>query len=274
MRLAIILFLVGSLLGGESTARAIEDAIPVNPEQILERALRQNFAPNYARVTLENVDTKRGKRRLKGELGVWTVERDNEYCLFGQFFAPTTVRNTTMLVMERAIDGGSNDYWMYLPSIRNRRRISGASRGDAFFGTELSQGDMEFRRGEHFSVLRMEESMLDDEPVYVFVLRPRFASGYDQTTMMIAKSDGALLRVTQEKMQGTELVPVRMIDIGRKNIMAVGGRALPTKLVAWDPKTPERTTEVTWKERVIDPTIRVPVCTQQALQQGRKPPKK
>lgn len=54
--------------------------------------------------------------------------------------SPANVRDTALLVHDHA--DAQDDQWLYLPSMRKVRRISAASRGDYFLGTDLTYDDI------------------------------------------------------------------------------------------------------------------------------------
>ncbi len=57
-----------------------------------------------------------------------------------RFVAPPDVSGTTMLIHD--YENRGDDMWIYLPAMRNTRRIVSSERGRSFMGTEFSNADM------------------------------------------------------------------------------------------------------------------------------------
>ncbi len=57
-----------------------------------------------------------------------------------RFIAPPDVSGTTMLIHD--YENRGDDMWIYLPAMRNTRRIVSSERGRSFMGTEFSNADM------------------------------------------------------------------------------------------------------------------------------------
>src|SRR6266481_4957236 len=69
------------------------------------------------------------------------------------FTEPSDVKGLGTLLVEKS--DGEDDIWVYLPSLRQTRRIQASNKGDAFLGTDFSYGDvLGYRVNEWIHVVR------------------------------------------------------------------------------------------------------------------------
>jgi len=280
MRSFFAVLAIGFLLWGGSPARALEDAIPESPEEILADAFGQYFSTGYSVVSFTNIDTTRDeddpkRERLMGRIGTWLLEEDpGQYCVYGEFVAPASKRGQRFLVKERPRDEvdqpRANDYWITLGfsgSAMKRRRISGSQRKDEFHATTLSQGDVEFRRGNDWDPERIENEMFEGEKVYVFYVRPRFNGGYEEAEIIVATDDRAILRIIQFEVNGNTRTPMREIYIGRDNVITQDGVSIPKMLIVRDlAGRSHLMTRVVWEERDVGRKPKQRTCVESSLE--------
>jgi outer membrane lipoprotein-sorting protein len=57
-----------------------------------------------------------------------------------RFLSPAEVAGTTILIYDH--DSKDDDMWIYMPSLRNTRRIISSEKGKSFMGSEFSNADM------------------------------------------------------------------------------------------------------------------------------------
>ncbi len=258
LRVLAAAVLVGTVPAGHGSAAA-EDHANAGDETraaraLLDQALRNFNADRHEQVRFTNY---RGdKKRFQRGMEIWVQRHEERYRVLGVFTEPEGIRGTAVLVLPRdPVDSEdeqvpSNQYFIYFPSLRRVKRVSGVQRADAFFGTYLSQGDVEPRLADDYRVLEMEERQLDGEPVYAVSVAPRFEAGYDRALFTIAVRDRALLGIDQYSVGSL----VRSIRTRRNWLEEVKGHVLPQRIVVGDGKG-RGTTEVVVSDRVVDPEI-------------------
>lgn len=74
------------------------------------------------------------------------------------FRSPASVKNTRFLQVENA--DRANDKWIYLPALRNTRRVASSEGDKSFMGTDATYDDMETRKVE-----RDNHELLGEEKV-------------------------------------------------------------------------------------------------------------
>lgn len=267
-RLPLLLPVLAVALVAAEAWSAREDALPRSPERVLERALANLNAERYERIRFTNyVGEEKG---LERELELWVKQEGRRYKVYANFTAPQRVRGTGVLIIPPSDPAPQarvepNQYFLYLPALRSVRRVSGAQRADPFFGTELSQGDVEPHPASDFRVLAMEEDRLDGEAVLLLTIEPRFEAGYDRAVFTVAARDGATLRIEQYREDRDE--PRRRIVIEREWLESADGHVLPRRLVAHGPAA--RRTEVEFVERQLDSGIPDRLFSVSTLTRGR-----
>lgn len=112
-----------------------------------------------------------------------------------RFLTPQNVEGIAFVQLEHA--DADNDRWLYLPSQRRTRRISGSTKTDSFVGTDFSFEDFEILDGQvggrnrTYQLLR--EEVRDGEACWVIEAMPatdeeRAISGYGKRLIWVAKS--------------------------------------------------------------------------------------
>lgn len=229
---------------------------PALPQRLLAEALENLYPNGHERVQFVNYTGDR--RGFQQEIQVSIKKSDGTYRVLGVFTSPPSVRGTAFLILpptEPAAEDSrvpANDYFVYLPALGKVRRISGAQRADSFFGTLLSQGDVEPHPGTHYQVASMREAKLEGEPVYELDAKPLFEGGYDRVRFAIAQKDLAVLRVEQYR-EGDE-VAIRTMETRRAWVEEIDGYALPARVIVADGRR-RRSTEVVFSDRRLKEDI-------------------
>jgi hypothetical protein len=181
--------------------------------------------------------------------------------------SPAYLRGMTILTIEK--DAGSHDAFVFLPALGKVRRITTVQKGDAFFGSDVTYGDLERKRVEEFDLEALETAEFDGEAVYVIRGALVRKGNYSRTEFVIAQSDGAIL-VNRYYKRGQDS-PYRVITAPRASIVARDGHVLPTRLIMRD-ELRGSTTEVLIHDLRVNPPLDDRLFTVATLEQGRKLP--
>ena len=100
-----------------------------------------------------------------------------------RFVSPAEIKGVAALTHEHP--GGSDDNWLYLPSTKRVRRISGANKTASFQGTEFTYEDLSTLELDDYDWLFLEEAEIEREgakiPVYLVEARPNYRdTGYSR----------------------------------------------------------------------------------------------
>lgn len=115
-----------------------------------------------------------------------------------RFLAPAEIKGVSALTFENP--GSSDDNWLYLPSTKRVRRISGANNTSSFQGTEFTYEDLSSLDPSEYEWRFVKETELErgDEKTAVYQLsaRPTYKdTGYSRLTVYVNKKTWAQERI-------------------------------------------------------------------------------
>ncbi|MBO8449881.1 MAG: outer membrane lipoprotein-sorting protein [Spirochaetes bacterium] len=144
----------------------------------------------------------------------WGMRKNGLNSVVMIFRSPASVKNTRFLQIEN--EGRADDKWIYLPALRNTRRIA-ASEGDkSFMGTDATYDDMSSREVDDDRHELLEEKSINGFACYVVRSEPvdpdssqyQYRVSYiDKATMvpvfvqMYDKQGGLVKELTVERLQ-------------------------------------------------------------------------
>jgi hypothetical protein len=125
-----------------------------------------------------------------------------------KFTAPADIKGVSALNYENS--GGSDDNWLYMPSTRKVRRISGSNNTASFQGSEFTYEDLNDLDPEEYEWRLIEETtlLMDNETVVVFKIggTPVYQdTGYSRITVYLSKANHYQTKVEYFDKSGTHL---------------------------------------------------------------------
>lgn len=125
-----------------------------------------------------------------------------------RFLAPAEIKGVSALTFENP--RGSDDNWLYLPSTKRVRRISGSNNTASFQGTEFTYEDLaNLDPSEYEWRLFGEENLVRDgeaTPVYRLEARPTYKdTGYQRLTVYMHRERWTQERIEYYDLSGTLL---------------------------------------------------------------------
>lgn len=120
--------------------------------------LDRGWVDQYSSSTMTLIDGKGDK--VSRETRQMLLEGKGGDKSISRFMSPPDIRGVAALIHEH--QGGTDDSWLYLPSSRRTRRISGANRTSSFQGTEFTYEDL-----SGFDATRYKWKYLADDSVQV-----------------------------------------------------------------------------------------------------------
>ncbi len=88
-----------------------------------------------------------------------------------RFLSPADIKGTGFLVWENA--DRDDDQFLYLPALKQVRRIASSEKSSRFMGTEVTYEDMENRKVDKDTHTLLREELLDGKKVYVVESVPK-----------------------------------------------------------------------------------------------------
>ena len=239
------------LLAVASWSQPHSDAVPnaIAPEEVLKRAYANRYdCDTTADIELVMRSSNGSSRRRLFE----TVSKriDGRLRSIGRLVEPEYLRGMTIMTVE--VPGGSEDTFIYMPSLRKIRRVTSAQRADAFLGSDLTYEDFERRRVADFVVESAELGEWQGEPAWRVRARPRRPQSYAHLDTWVARADFAILATRYYKEGAAE--PFRSLDSPRAGHVEVGGHVLPTRLLARNAMR-GTSTEITLRDLAVNPPL-------------------
>ncbi|MDR2048110.1 MAG: outer membrane lipoprotein-sorting protein [Treponema sp.] len=141
------------------------------------------------------------------------------------FQSPANVKNTRFLTMEAG--GGSNDQWIFLPSLGKVRRIAASEGSGSFVGTDLSYDDVSSadRDPDLDTHTLLREETLNGKACYVIESKPKDSSyQYSKMVQWIGKDDKVDYKVELFDKRGVHVKTLEILEL--KNVQ---GKLSPVK---------------------------------------------
>lgn len=136
--------------------------------------------------------------------------------LFWTEFPPDN-RGTGFLIWDYAVDGKPDDLWLYLPSLRQSRRMTTRDQDDAFMGSDLTFADMGQRRLDEDVHTLLGEGKFNNIPCYVVQSVPKEKNSiYSKKLSCISKTDWLTLKIDYHDRKG-DLLKTQNIEWQQKD---------------------------------------------------------
>lgn len=188
---------------------------PPDGLQIMKNSLTLHQAQDQLSTVTLLLEDKRGQQRKLVTRRFWKnfAGRDgfDSKLLFRTEYPPDN-RGTGFLIWDYAIEGKSDDLWLYLPSLRQSRRMTTRDQDDAFMGSDLTFSDMGQRRLDEDTHTMIGSGTHQGTPCYLVGSAPVNQGGvYSKRISCIAKEDWLTLRIDYYDTKG-DLLKTHTID--------------------------------------------------------------
>jgi len=262
----VILALLSSVTPSWSQGRASPS--PSRADRIVVEAFERRYSCAITGVV--EISTRKGsmeamKRRLhvaakflNGRLHTYAVFREPEY-----------IRGMSFLGVESDDPRASEQQFVYLPTLRKIRRVSGSQPTDSFLGTDLSYHDFQRQRMDRYRAVGVSEAIVGEERVLRVRVEPLFDAPYSAIEYAIAASDRAILGTDYFK-RGSERAYKRM-RMPRERIVSDEHCSVPT-IVLVDDRQRGTHTELVISELRTNASLDDALFTTAALEARRDVP--
>lgn len=190
---------------------------------------------------LINAHGDRTVRRIKSRL--IEVGDDGDRSLI-EFDWPADVRGTRMLTWSHRVE--DDDQWLYLPAVRQVKRIASRNQSSSFMGSEFSYEDLAGQEPEKFNFNFLDEQTIDGRKVYRL---ERFAkssrSGYSKQVMWVDAQHLGATKVEFYDRKG-ELLKTASFE----NYQRFGRWWRPERVVMKNHQT-QKESQLIWKTRKV-----------------------
>ena len=190
--------------------------------------------PDFSKAAVTLTLAKNGKVEETRQVGEYGRCKNNLSDVVMIFLSPASVKDTRFLAKEN--EGKDDDKWIYLPTLKNTRRVAASDGSKAFVGTDFSYDDMSTRKVEDdtHELLKESEDKGNFKDLYVVKSTPKDpkSSQYAYRISWVTKDawiptyiemydkKGKLLKVNEikslKKMPGTNN---RVYNVPMENVM-------------------------------------------------------
>lgn len=126
--------------------------------------------------------------------------------------SPAEARNVGFLIWDYATEGKPDDLWLYLPTLRNTRRLTSRDQNDAFMGSDLTFGDMGQRRLDEDFHKNTGEGLERGVPSYIVESVPKEEESiYSKKIIWVSKKDYTIQKIDYYNKKG-KLLKRQTID--------------------------------------------------------------
>ena len=221
IRILFSLALVGQFI---SPAAAESD---LSGEDIVRKASDQNqvgLSAGEATMVMK-IQTPEGDI-LNRQLRIRAASKDGLSQMRMTFVQPQDQRGIEVLMLEQK--GGSNLQYLYLPSFKKVRRISGSAKNGRFEGSDFTYADMESRDISEGTYKRLPDETYGKQPVFRVDVKPKKTSDekHSLVQMWVSKKAWLPLKVVFFDHQGRKAKQLKV-----KRLKKVNGRYIVTRAV-------------------------------------------
>ncbi len=184
----------------------------------------------------------RGSKRVR-EVSAYKKDYGEEEKSVMVFLKPADVKGVGYLSVSYDKVGKNDDRWLYMPSLKKTRRITGSSSGDDFMGTDFTYDDMSGHEVEDYDYTLQQDSDINGKKCWNVVCIPKKKSNYskyitwvDQESYIPVKAEfydkqGKLLKVMEvqslKKIDGFWTVEkVQMENVQKKHKTVIETRKI------------------------------------------------
>ena len=240
----MIRFLILALmLPGSTIVRA--DAAARGKELALKGdRLADEFAKEASR--MEMIITNAHKDRVVRELEMKVLEQkdDGDKTLI-TVIKPADVKGTRLLTWTHI--EGDDDQWLYLPSIRRKKRIRSSSKTGSFMGSEFSYEDMSSQEVEKYTYRFIKEDKVGNSPALLTERIPKDKkSGYSKQLVWQSQQHYQALKIEYYDRKGSLL---KVATFGAYKKMQQKPEVWRTASISMENRQTKKSSEIIWHER-------------------------
>ena len=115
------------------------------------------------------------------------------------FLEPSDVKDTAFLTFDYADSAKDDDQWLYLPELRQTKRIVSSDKSGSFMGSDFSYADMTSRDIDDYSYKIVKESEVRGKKVWIMEAKPKSQetideTGYNKSYMFVDQTNFMVVR--------------------------------------------------------------------------------
>ncbi len=137
------------------------------------------------------------------------------------FLDPKDVKDTAFLTFDYAESAKDDDQWLYLPALRQTKRIVSSDKSSSFMGSDFSYADMTSRSIDDYTYKIAKESEVRGHKVWIMETKPKRQetideTGYTKSYMFVRQDNFVVVRaihfLTDGKRKYMDVKTLKKID--------------------------------------------------------------
>lgn len=183
--------------------RAEPASSPVSAREIVLKSRDRQFPENAVMKITMTLINKRGVRRERQIETKRRSDGDGSAKSVAYFLSPADVKGTAFLVWEHKDQ--PNDVFIYLPALKNIRRIASDQKNQSFMGSDFSYADMEREDVDDAVHKILAEEVREGKPCWVLESNPKpeSTSEYGRVVTWITQDDFVPVKMDLYDKKGT-----------------------------------------------------------------------
>lgn len=215
------------------------DTDKLTAEEIMDKVLSgdsMGFNTGEAQIKLI-IENKRGQQRIR-TLNSKSMEINGLRSTLATFIEPADVAGTKLLARE--VKDGEDIQYLYLPALKEKRRIAGSEKNESFMGTDFTYNDLEQRGIDEAEYTRLEDSEHSGIPTFRIDAVPKRRNvGYAKAQLWVDKKDFIPLKIYFFDDKGNHIK-----TFVAQRVEPVGGKMTVVKLMMKNLRKGSKTTMI------------------------------
>lgn len=174
---------------------AIAQAEPLTARSIMEK-VDTRYTGDSSLASAQMILIDKNKRERVRDLRLYTLELPAETKTLATFLSPTDVAGTAYLNYD--YDAKDDDSWLYLPALKQVRRVAAGDKSGSFMGSDFTYSDMNGINIDWYNFRILKDSeMVDGVDTWLIESTPKpehvnavaEETGYDKSHLWIRKDN-------------------------------------------------------------------------------------
>lgn len=231
----------------------------------LEVMQRNKDCVSFSTLQSENeltITNKNGQKRTRKIKKIESLDSEDNKSMVVTFTYPADVEGTALLSVEK-----SDDRWLYIPALKQSRRIPDSDLSSSFMGTDFSYEDLENEEITEFEYQNLGVENLNGQKCYHIIATPKTKtkqkeSGYSKRELFVTTDHYAAVLVKYYDKKGNCFKELRSSDL-RKVKNSDKWKFYKMEMVNLKKKS---TTTITVDDYVIDQKLSAETFSKRAIE--------
>lgn len=204
-----------------------------SPEEIVNKSREVMKVHSFEAYSTLLISDARGNERIRQSTMASRSYPDGSEKRVIKFTSPPEVSGTGILIFD--YKDKSDDLWIYLPALRQTRRIVSSEKSKSFMGSEFSNSDMTAPSVKDFTYKLLGSEKMDEKECWKIEAEPVNAAlkdeyGYSKSVLFISKSEYVPMMTEYYNFDGELFKTIK--TLGYQLLDKVKGKYMVTDMLA------------------------------------------